>query len=471
MLPMTEKIIKTTKYKLILILGQLNPKEWRALKKFVLMYTREKSDNIDLFTILRKEINQLNSNEDVQSLHLEHFPQMTAKTFSNMMSRLTLWVEDWLVYEDIRKSDDRDIRLIRLYNLRGLYKQSNVIAKKAIKTAETKPGMSLIATKNLAQIHYYQYYSNNPIKYQQSQLLDKMILSYMEDYNNMLMLFRNQSIFFKLSLPTYKGIHEKTLDRVIKLLPKNNTSNLLSATGTLISNYDYKSLLTLKEKLEQGKLTPKSDLHIITTMYVYSRTLSLWAKNKFKDPKVLESILNYTLESGVILSSDKISPMEWHTLVSVISTVENHKQAESFIDKWHTKVDSKSISAIRSLSMAQLCFHKEKYDEIRDHIYKMVSIEADNKNRANCLIVISLFKDRNNNYKLFIDFAQNFLRQLSRAKKKMAINTFESYTNLTLTLLSIAKSSFQDSKVMIEDSRNIMYRNWLRNEIKKADTI
>ncbi len=465
---MTEKIIKTTHYKLILILDQLEPKEWRALKKFVLMYTRELSDNFNLFTLLRKNIDRLNTNADVKNLHAEHFPQMTSKTFFNMFSRLTLWVEDWMVYEDMRKSDQRDIRLIRLYNSRGLYKESNAIANKAIKTAKNKPGLSLMATENLAKIYYYQYFSNNPIKYQDKELLKKMIAFELKRCKNILMIFQNQSLFFKRTTPNEKEQHNNILNSTIKLLPSSDLTELLSITKSLITNDDFDSLIKIKQSLKNNEILLKSDLHTLTTMYAFSTTPRLWARNKFKDPQIVIDTLNYAIESGVILSDEKIETVLWHNMITIISITKEYKKAKEFIERWHTKVNTKNSLALKSLSMAQLCFHQEKFHEIRDHIYQMKSIEPEHKERANSLIVIALYHDRKKNYKLFTDYAHNLLRQLKRSKSKISKSTFEGYSNLTKTLIALAKSSFSESEIIIEHSQHLIYRTWLRKEIKKG---
>ena len=467
---MVEKIIKSTHYKLILLLAQLEPSEWRALKKFILMYTRESSDNFELFTLLRKDIDHLNTNEEVKQLHQEHFPQMTSKTYSNMMSRLTVWVEDWMVYEDMRKSDDKDIRLIRLYNSRGLYKESNAVARKAIKTAKNKPGLSLMASKNLAQIYYYQYFSNNPIKYQQINLIDKMISTHLQNFRNTAMVLKNQSIFSKVATPVDKNLYEDSLQIIINLLPKSSVTELLTSIQTLLTKDNYQSLLFIKGKLENTEILPNSDLHVITTMYALNSTQSLWAKNKFKDSQVVLDILNYAINSRVILSNEKIAPFLWQYMLTIIGTTKDYNKSKEFIDKWHKQVYTKDYTILKSLSMAEICFHQEKFEEIREHIYKMEIIEPEQKERANSLIVISLYHNRNKNYKLFVDFANNLLRQLKRAKRKLPIPTYEGYVNLTLTLLSLAKSSFSESQSMIDDSKHIMYRTWLRKEIKKAGT-
>lgn len=467
---MVDHIVKTTHYKLVLILDQLTPKEWRALKKFILMYTRLESDNFDLFNLLREKISTLNTNEDIKLLHKTHFPQMTSKTFFNMMSRLTKWVEDWMVYEDIRNSDQRDIRLIRLYNSRGLYKESNAVANKAIKAQKNKPGLSMIATENLAKIYYYQYFSNNPIKYHQPKLLNLMTKTTLETLKDKTMLLNNQHIFSttlrmnKPSNDTFK------LKKIIRLLPSTDKTKLLTSIENLLHNYDFKSLLEIKNDLENNKILHKSDLHIITTMYVYNSSPTLWAKNKFNNTQIIEDILNYAIESGVVLSDEKINPTLWHTMISIISTVRSYDESKSFINKWHTKVATRDFKSLHTLSMAQCCFHHEKYEKIRDYIYSIESIESEHKNRASSLIVISLFKERKKNYKLFIDFAHNFLRQLKRSKHKITNESYNGYANFTRSLLSIAQASFKESKIMIEDSRYIMYRSWLRKEIKKADT-
>jgi len=90
------------KYKLINILKQLKPLEWNALRKYLLMYTRQESDNYRLYELLRQYITKINCNEDVLRIHSKYFDQMTSKSFTNMLSRVTVWTEDWIVHEEVK---------------------------------------------------------------------------------------------------------------------------------------------------------------------------------------------------------------------------------------------------------------------------------------------------------------------------------------------------------------------------------
>lgn len=468
---MKENIIKSTHYKLILVLDQLESKEWRALKKFVLMYTREKSDNFDLFTLLRKNIHRLNTNNDIKEFHLTYFPQMTAKVFFNMMSRLTLWVEDWMVYEDIKKSDQKDIRLIRLYNSRGLYKESNTIARKAIKTAKNKPGLSLIATENLAKIYYYQYFSNNPIKFRDSKLLQNLALCQIKNFHNSILVTRNQLTYSKIIQAQSVTDDNISLSTIINVLPKTKLTDHLNHIYKLVSKSDASSLLYIKNNLERNSILKQSDLHVLSTNYLFEKAPSLWAKNKISDPKIIIDIINYSIDSGVLFTSEKISYRLWHNIIAIISNSINFDQSIKFIEQRISKVNTSNIHSLKCLSLAQVCFHQRRFHEIREHILNMKTIEPNQKNRANSLFIISLYKDRKNNFKLFIDFANNFIRQLKRSKSKLSSNMFNAYYNLTLTLISLAKSDFDESITIIEDSRHILYRKWLREEIKKRQAL
>ena len=94
------------------------------------MHTRKGSDNFDFFEYLHKRRERISSITDADGVRENHFPQMTLKGFSNMMSRLFNWLEEWLAIEEFKKQRyQEEVMLVKAYNRRGLYKLANSHAK------------------------------------------------------------------------------------------------------------------------------------------------------------------------------------------------------------------------------------------------------------------------------------------------------------------------------------------------------
>ncbi|NNE13754.1 MAG: hypothetical protein HKN51_02175, partial [Saprospiraceae bacterium] len=153
------------KTKLIRTLNTLTPEEWSSFRKYLLMHTRKGSDNFDFFEFLHIRKDRLSSMVDADIIRERHFAQLTSKGFSNMMSRIFNWLEEWLsIHEFKKQAYQQELMLVKAYNKRGLYKLADRTAKKTEDSITKKPSLGINKNKAIADLYHIQYYSENPIK-------------------------------------------------------------------------------------------------------------------------------------------------------------------------------------------------------------------------------------------------------------------------------------------------------------------
>jgi len=459
------------KYKLINILKQLDSKEWSSLRKYILMYTRSDSDNYNLYEILRQSVSKINSNQEVTSIHEKHFPQMSSKSFTNMLSRVTLWTENWIVYQEVKKDQHQtDGILLNYYNRKGLYKEANNTALKAEKKLKKDKGENLLKYKHLSNIYHAQYYSNNPIKYNSgTKLLQKIVTTRLEEYGIQLAIY-------KLELHNWGKIknHDysssiNTVNTILKAICNNATIESLELLSALFTTQESKNLFLVFDNLKNGFYKKGSQLELIVVLYLTALSVMLWNENKLEDASFMIRVHDFGLETGVLLSSGKIPLVRWYNILTVVASASSKSEANDFVDKWIAKVISVDNMLSKKLSNALVSFYCEDYKEIRKQLENTYfSIESE-KYRALALLIISDYKNRHENYSQFIDSYKNAIRNLKRNKSKISKNRYDKYLNLLTVLYKISKSNFSKKIRFFSIPDNIIYKKWLLKEISQAN--
>ena len=125
--------------KLINSLSTLSSKEWSSFRKFLLMNTRDDSDNFKIFKFIQLRKDGMDVLENLDTLRMKYFPKFTGKGFSNVMSRLQLWLEEWMVIEEMRSIKyEKELLLVKATNRRGLYDQADQTARKVNELPRSK---------------------------------------------------------------------------------------------------------------------------------------------------------------------------------------------------------------------------------------------------------------------------------------------------------------------------------------------
>lgn len=459
------------KYKLINILKLLNSQEWSSLRKYMLMYTRIGSDNYNLFDVLRQNISKINENKDVLALHDKHFTQMSSKSFTNMFSRVTGWTEDWIVYQEIKKDEHTSNGiLLNFYNRKGLYKEANNTALKAEKSLVGEKKESLKKYKHLSHLWHSQYYSNNPIKYKNGiELFQKTIDAKLTD-------FGNQLAAYKIEMQNWAEIKDHSfatsindLNEIISYVKENQTLTSLHSISEVFTTRQPDNLHIILNNLQNGLYKENEELELLIASYLTALTLRLWGENKLDDYNIIQEAYEYSLASGILLSSGKIPLIRWYNILSVMSTVFGEIKSMQFLERWINKVTTNDLFKTKQLSQSLINFHTGNYNKIYSTLKNIKYSKNSEKFRANQLIAISLYMNKEELYSEFIEHCNNSLRLLKRNKKHLDTNTYLQFRNLIIILLDLTKSKYQNKSYLIEIPNKVMHKQWLSEEIKRVN--
>lgn len=177
--------------RLIQTVDTLTKSEWTSLRKYILMRTSEKSDPWKLFQLLQKRKHTENKLFDIERIRESHFSNLTSKGILNVMSRLNVLLEDWIVVYDLDKDQEaKELMLIQSLNRRGLYSLANHKARKLEKDLTNNDSWDHTTSSKLQRLYHVQYYSDNPIKYKEGDILLKKLVHYhMLRYNETSLLY------------------------------------------------------------------------------------------------------------------------------------------------------------------------------------------------------------------------------------------------------------------------------------------
>ncbi len=459
------------KYKLISILKQLESHEWSSLRKYLLMHTRIESDNYTLFEVLRKNIARIHQNEHVSTTHHKYFDQMSSKSFTNMLSRVTVWTENWIVYQEVKK-DERTSNgiLLKYYNQKGLYKEANNTALKEEKILLKEKTESLKKYKHLSHLYHSQYYSNNPIKYKEGlALIEKTVNAKLAELANQLAAYKIEMInWSEIKNHDFRQLIKK-IDEIISQVKTNPTLSSLQCISEIFTTRESNNLHILLDGLQNSNYKKGEELELLVASYLTTLSLRLWGENKLDDVRIIQDAYEYSLSSGVLLSSGKIPLIRWYNILSVMSTVLGKERSMAFLDRWIHMVTTEDFDKTKKLSIALIDFHTESYETIYTALKDIKYSKISEKFRANQLIAISLYMGKNESYFEFIEHCNNSIRVLKRNKKYLDKNTFTQFKNLLSILLSLANSKYKNQKYLIELPDKVMHKRWLTKEVKRVN--
>jgi len=162
--------------KLFLTLDTLDQNEWSSCKKYMKMHFGEGTDNHVCLMALYRNRSTLSDEDLVLDIRQQFFPNMSQKSFFNMLSRLMGYVDDWIAYYTFQQERYlNDLYKIKAYSRKGLYKIANQKAKLLEDEIFSVEGLNLDKSKALGDLYRVQYYSDNPIKHERLDLFRLMV--------------------------------------------------------------------------------------------------------------------------------------------------------------------------------------------------------------------------------------------------------------------------------------------------------
>jgi hypothetical protein len=446
----------------------LDREEWISFRKYILMYCTRASDNYELLDYLYSIRGQFSEFSNLDQIKKAHFSKMSVKAFSNLMSKVFNWYEEWLVWHENNKDDvAQDVQLVKIYNRRGAYSLADKTYRRVEKKLFNEEQLDLEKHKNLYLLHRFHYYSDNPVKYKRKEeILDTLVRYF-------LFQFTEQALLYVVELHNWGKIQNHDYGKEIELLSlfgslidDTEVSKVIVLINKLVKELDVEAFLGLRKVVISQQIKKDSELYILASLYMITFSLRLWNNNKISEPQYVFDAYDFGLESGVLLSTGKIPIVRFMNLVTTLGYIRTTAKTYEFIDKWIHLVDAEDLDGIQALGYAQLKLIEGKYDDLIPLLIGK-KIESEwGRLRASSLELIGLYTDRSNNYNIMANRLNNFKRVIRSFGSKGDTFSYKLYINFVKVLELLVKRDFIKLSINLDNYAPIMHKKWLEEEIK-----
>lgn len=457
--------------KLFYCLTSLSNDEWSSYRKYLLMHTSANSDNYKCYEFIRKYKARLEEEDLDTYINSSHFPQMTAKTFANMLSRLFKWFEDWLVtYTLLESKSEKDRLLLQTYNQRALYKLADQKSKQLQKAYGNGQSLDLDNNLTLSKVHHYQYYSNNPIKHTKNNTAFKDALkSFLANTIEYAQLYNLEIHNKKLvSEPEYQHL-SSALSQICNIDFQTDMSEIFSKLQEIVTKPNLEEIINLQNRIKGDHLNKSSDTYLIATIIIANSLFNLWRQFDLKDTSVLLTSQNMHIEARNHNKNVKLLPKNLFNAVSNIAVFSSPESTQEFIDFWIDKIYTNDKASVYAYCKMITAFRHNQYEKVFD-LAKTIRLEKlETKIEYEAILLITYYKlDK----EIFFTATENFRRKINRNKKSIKPWKQKALINLCSALLELNKTKFdKTTQIDLTSYSPLFYKFWFENETKNKSII
>jgi len=450
--------------KLIQALSTLNKEEWISYRKYLLMYTSEASDNYKVFAYLQKRKTKLTELDEIEDIKQKHFKSLSTKSILNILSKLYLWLEEWLVYYSIKKDKmESNLILVKQLNRRGMYNLADQKAKQLQKQLDNEKGLSVNKSRIQSDLYYYQYYSDNPVK-SKKDILRQLANALLEFHSAEKILVYNELINIDRRTKKYETVI-KQYNPYLEVAVNTSLNRNLLSLNRLIKNDSVEDFYQLKDALLNRRFESQSDLEVLICMYLFSWVFDLIAQNKIEDNKSTFELVNYGLKYKLLTAGNNLDAIRYINLVNSMSRTIDEDGIIKFINQWASTIPDEITESMEVISLALYYIVKNKYDYIpiqpkllffKNTHLKLVSIS---------IYIITNFKEKKENYNIIIEASAILKRMLFRYKNHITRERYLGYINFT----KVTKSLINNKPIELKSYLPIMHQPWIMHQLNKVN--
>jgi|GEM_PF-6802583 len=449
--------------KLIQALSTLNKEEWISYRKYLLMYTSETSDNYKVFAYLQKRKTKLNELGEMEDIKQKHFKSLSSKSILNILSKLYLWLEEWLVYYSIKKDKmESNLILVKQLNRRGIYNLADQKAKQLQKQIDNEKGLSVNKSRIQSDLYYYQYYSDNPVK-SKKDILGKYARLLLESQTAQRLLVHGELINMEKRTGKY-GTVIKDYNQHKDFIQNNKMNSILNSMNRLIESDSVEDFYNLKSLLLNNEFQKESDLEILVCMYLFKWSFIMVSQQKVQNENNAIEIVNFGLENNLLNPGGQLSAVRFLDLTNSITKISTIEETKIFIETWAKNVNSENEDAMRTIALATSFVVKRDYDNIPLQPTLLFYNDVNLKFHSISIYIVSCFNQIPRDHDLIYSLLNILYRTLSRYKQQIPQNYYLSYINFIKATKLILEHKIIDFNKHI----NIMHIAWIKSQIKKA---
>jgi uncharacterized protein Smg (DUF494 family) len=383
-----------------------------------------------------------------------------------LMSELLEQLEQFLIYGERAEMAAADkVLLAAAYRKRGLDKHFQRTLREGRRQLDNGPYRHSEYYETLAALEYehYQFQSSG-------QRTESFNLQALLDATDLAFLTRKlrQACFILTHQTMYKteyrpGMLPQVLEHVVAepvLLEQPAIALYFYCYRFLKDPEDLKSFELFKEKLlgDVLALPPdmQRDLHLLAINYCVKKI------NRQQNAYYREALELYrsALRADLLLENGYLSPFAYNNIVAIALKVGEGAWAETFVETYAARLESKFRSANHQLNLARVAYARKDYGGALLHLQ-----EADYKDLINNLIaktlVLKIYYETNEFDALdaHLQSMQSFLRR----QKVIGyhLDNFRNIIRLTRKLMQARRSEMPVLRSLIEQTTPLSEKEWL----------
>ena len=450
--------------KLFTALNILTKDEWSSFRVYLLSKARRNSDIFHCYEILFKKKNQLLKGGIDDQIREKHFPQMSEKVFSNLLSRLFKWFEDWFALHLISSEKfAAELALMRGYNQRGLFKLATQVYKRIDKDLNKVSEFDPEIAKARSEVLHNMYFSNNPLK-KEPQIFDNSIQSFLlhtkEKAYSYLLEIENKSRIKKRETE----IEKELLGSLISMPQVSALTKVFQTNLQIFRDDDLSALKNLKETLSGDSIDKRSDLFLVLSYYLRINTIRLFHQGLIPDKDFFLDVFYLNLEAINKNPNQVLTQFQLINAIDGIGGIVELKQTEAIIKKYVPKAKTENPDSLFALCTALNLFKHDSYEQIPVILRAIEYDHYELQLMGQAILIISLYMNQEDNQAM--NSLENFKKQLKRNKSRIHVVPHLSFVNLCNIIGLLLKRRFnKDIQIDVSQFERIFFKSWVDKQL------
>lgn len=453
------------KSKLFKILKSFSDTEWRDFRKFLIYKNHRNSKTLHLYDYIKRNSHDLTS----KKLHIDEartsvkLGLMSRKSLQNVMSTLTIIIEEYLVLQSVLADKiETDYKIFENYNNRNLYGLANNKADSLKKQWNNSKELDLRKVDYLLKIQHSQFFSENPIKYQKGNMALRDLCKSFNDFNFIYQEFYNYAIDKDNSIKRNNPIELKSTGLSDKYLIEE-ISKILININELNRTKNNDSFQYLYDKLKSNNEI-SSDLKALIFGICESYLTNLIVKGQSTyNANTILHLYQLGISNGILLYNNALATIRFSNILSVACYLEEFDWAEDYVESYINLVPYTERAESLILAKVQIHFGKWEYEDALNYLNTSDLNNFQHKIQSRWYSLVIYFITFDN-----LDFLDSQMSSFTQFfyynKKRMSHRNFDG----SLNLVKIFKSAVSyrkefDLETEIGKYENITFKNRLES--------
>ena len=447
--------------KLIQILQSFSSEDWRECADFIHGRLRKGHDCIVLYDQLRSfHHSKMTNMSKLEKIKSSCFANITEKSFTNLFSKLTIVVEDYLVLRSVLNNNkDYKLYLLQEYAERGLYNLFDRKSREIEKAIYEQKEINLFDQLTLLKLNHTRFFSDNPIKINRGEDLLERLGESNRKFHNQYDIFLEAIHRHFIEISTQK----KTQKDPLKM--PNDLEQILQFLLLLTKNRDKKSFTSLYNVLLKNQLSLSLELRsiIIATLIHFGHTEI--KQGNLSGIRELLDLYEYGFDSELLLTNKAITENRFINLISTASACGAFERADNIIKNYSNLLLEKTKEGVIQIANAHIEFYKGEYDNVLLLIRDFPFNSHSQLTRRRWLMLCSYYKVMNEEWEFLMTQIKNYNGYFYTNKNKLSTSVYEGSLNLGRVILKFTKG--RDLKEIVkyaEACEHLIFRKWLQSE-------